>query len=173
MANNHVDVLKKLMPLSLGDDFNADLELKGQQLDNARDRALTLVDEFFPDTATLESIPLWERMLGLTPSATDTLQNRRDAATAQARAQGGSSKPYFISVLTAFIPNAFASVDITEYAPLKAGIMKAGDKVFGEDVVFAWDVEMLGWTGNIQQSVIENLINKLKPAHTIASFTYS
>ena len=100
-------------------------------------------------------------------------------------ALGGLSIPYFIGLAKA----AGYTVTITEPQPFRAGVNRAGDRLAREDIMFVWHVNVQsgGRTayhfragssaageplGSYADSVIEYIINDLKPAHTAVHFNY-
>lgn len=169
MANNHEDALKKIIPFSLGGFWDDDLEIEGEHLDTVRDVATTLLVEFFGDSVTLETISEWERVYDIVPESTDTLQDRQNILVARISDQGGQSRQYYIDLMTGFGETA----SITEAVAFRAGFSVAGDPVYDLGQNFVWTLTFTGWTGNTRQAVVEDLINKLKPAHTQALFVYS
>ncbi len=180
----HKDVLKLLFPIPLEGNFDEDSEIEGSHLDAAQARADDLLQEIFPDQ-TYEQLCCWERVCGLVPGADDTLQMRRNAVIGKLRELGGLSKAYFIQ-LAASIGYA---ITIEELHPFMAGISYVGDTLYVEESIFVWRVnvadqalyyfragessagESLLWWPD--QSVLENLLNELKPAHTFVYFTYA
>jgi uncharacterized protein YmfQ (DUF2313 family) len=148
-------------------------------------RLNTLIAEIFPCT-TSELLPEWEDTLGLPDPCTGplpTLQQRSAAVCSKFTARGGQSKAYFIAVAAAL---SF-QITITEFAPFRAGVNRAGDRVYGVDWAHTWRVnaplfttwffragtstasERLREWGN---RLLECVIRALAPAHTIVQFAY-
>lgn len=175
---SHKDLLQQLFPLDLGGVFEQDIELKGKHLDDALDRAVRLLAQIFPDTAD-ELIPGWERVYGITPDVGDALQLRRNRVTAKRRETGRLDKQYYIGIA------ATLGIEITieELAPGQEGYGPAG--------IFVWRVNVLNqeseifyfragesvagdylmwWAGEID---IEELFERLKPAHTLVLYAYT
>jgi uncharacterized protein YmfQ (DUF2313 family) len=129
------------------------------------------VDEWDPRTA-LETLPEWERVVGITdPSAVTS--ERQAAIAAKLVARGGQTAAYF-EELAAFLgfvatvevtaPHTWrmnvdlsqspgAALNVTE---ARAGVARAGDRVVNRDV-----------------AELESVINRAKPAHTVALFAYT
>lgn len=150
------------------------------------DRAANLVVDAFPGTST-ELLPEWEASVGLPdPCAgiAPTVAQRRAQVVARLVAQGGQSVAYFISVAAAL---GFP-ITITQFAPFRAGISRAGDPCCDEGWAYVWQVnaptitvkyfsagkssagEPLATWGN---TVLQCELERLSPAHTTLMFSYS
>jgi uncharacterized protein YmfQ (DUF2313 family) len=137
-------------------------------------RAADLLNEWDPRTAD-ETLEDWERVLGITPGASDTEAARRLAITAKVIARGGSTPFYFVQLasalgfavglatftssphiwkLTINLANSTSPFGLRTQV-FRAGASRAGDRLR------SWTIPEL-----------ENLINRLKPAHTRARFIY-
>lgn len=148
-------------------------------------RVQDLLREAYPLTA-FELLADWERTAGLPDgcvSASSTVGERRDAVLEKLARRGGQSRQFFIDLAARL---GFA-VTITEYRPPRVGVMRSGDRLYGETWRFAWLVtgpaetyryfraggsvsgERLRSWGN---DVLECVINRLKPAHTVVRFAY-
>lgn len=148
-------------------------------------RAEALVREWDPRTA-LETLPDWERVLGLpNPCVTEaqTVEARRAAVTAKLTKLGGQSRQFFIELAAAL---GYA-ITITEFRPFRAEQSAAGDSLTNGDWVHAWQVnapetttdsflagrsvagEPLRSWGNEE---LECVITARKPAHTHVLFAY-
>ncbi len=180
----HKDALKLLFPIPLEGTFEMDIEVEGKHLDSAQARAEVLLKETFP-AQSYELLCCWERVCGLIPGVEDTLQARRDTVIRKLRERGGLSKQYFINLaVTMGYP-----ITIEELHPFMAGSGKAGDTLYVKESIFIWRVRVAGkafyyfragqsaagerllwWPA---QTVLENLFNELKPAHTYIIFDYS
>jgi uncharacterized protein YmfQ (DUF2313 family) len=147
-------------------------------------RAAGLLQELDPRTAQ-ESIPEWERMLGL-PSPCmagieQTVEQRRGAILAQLRARGGQSRAYFIDLAAA----AGYQITITEFRPCRSN-MRSNARTLGSDWRFAWQVNAPAATvwrfrSNSRSGeplaawgdeLLECLIRRHAPAETIVLFAY-
>jgi len=149
-------------------------------------RDCDLLAESYPGTAS-ETLSDWERVTGLPdpclPFPPNSLQARRRAVLFKLAARGGASKAYFIwlASLLGF------PITITEFHPFRTGQNRAGDRLYGQDWAHAWRVnapevnvfyfrtgqstasERLREWGN---AVLECVLNRYKPAHTILMFGY-
>lgn len=148
-------------------------------------RALELLTDAFPPTA-LELLPEWERSLGLPDpcsGAATTIQGRRAQVVARLIAVGGQSVPYFI----AYAATLGFTVTVEEFAPARAGVLRAGDALLGEAWAHTWRIhapaetvtyfraglsaagEPLAAWGN---AVLGCVLQRVKPAHTILQIAY-
>lgn len=148
-------------------------------------RAVALLADAFPPQA-YELLPEWERTLGLPDPCSGlaaTLQQRQAQVKARLTATGGQSAAYFIAVAASL---GF-TITIENFAPARAGLMRAGDPVYGDDWAHAWRVhapeatvtyfaagastagEPLAAWGN---AVLECALARIRPAHTTLTFAY-
>lgn len=149
-------------------------------------RANQLLVDAMP-TTTVELLPEWEATLGLPdPCAgiAPTLQARRAQVVARFAGSGGQS----IGYMKAFALNLGYTITITQFIPARAGILRAGMPLCGNDFAHAWRVsaplntsvefragvsaagEPLTSIGN---TVLECELKEISPAHTSVFFTYS
>lgn len=175
--------LNHLFPIDLGGVHQADLEHDARMLGVAQARAEVLLSEMFANQ-TFELLTDWERVLGLAPGIDDPLQSRRDSVVRKIRERGGMSRPYFIALAASI----GYSVEIIEPVPSMADWFCVDDELFIPDVIYQWGVvitgiplyqfrvgescagELLLWWDS--QTMFENLLIALKPAHTFVYFIY-
>ena len=145
----------------------------------------TLIAEIFP-CSTLDLLPEWEETLGLPSQCTGNLgnlQQRQQAVCVKFTARGGQSKAYFISLAETL----GYQITITEFAPFRAGINRAGDPVYGEGWAHVWQIiaqapviyfragqstpgeRLRTWGSRLFECTME----EIKPAHTILLFGYT
>jgi len=129
----------------------------------------------------------FERVLGPDPCGRDqgeqTLDRRQRRAHQRWTATGGQSIPYFVEIAR----NLGAQIEVQEFWPSFAGGMVAGDSLTPEGEQFVWLVKMKlinpDWfiTGRneawdslftFENSDIECVLQRLKPAHTTLIFAY-
>lgn len=147
-------------------------------------RANILIDETDPRSTT-ELLLEWERAFGLpekciTPP--DTTTERQAALHEKVTRIGGQSPQYFIDLALRL---GFV-VTITEHGPRRHG--DPYNSVYGdEEWVFVWDINAANTTivgrrhGDLYgepyqdwgNEVLECVIARLKPAHTLVRFIYS
>lgn len=126
-------------------------------------QTLQMISESDPRTATT-SLPEWEAMLGLPGSGTNA--ERRSAITAAWVARGGQTPAYFIGLAA----RGGWTITITEHVgeELRCGVAECGDELASEAGSYAWEV-----TGPVAaQAILEPIITRQKPAHTIVVFTW-
>jgi len=171
------------------DDDAATLTLQlnawAQEFARVQARADVLIEEADP-RVTYELLTDYERIFGL-PTACmygieQTVQQRHDALVSQMISIGGQSRAYFIALALA----AGFSITITEFNPFNVG-MTVADSIYGPDWYFAWQVNAptttVAWfriSGGVNEALaawgnqlLECLINRYKPAHTVAIFSYT
>lgn len=197
----HRDVLRQLMPLPLDGVHETDTEIEGKHLDGAEGSAVELLREAFAD-ATHKLLTGFERVCGLVPGPSDTLQQRRLRVIQKLRETGGLSIPYFANVAKGLGYDVF----IHELSPFMTGWGRVGDPMTTPDGIWVWqvfDLKSLFRTGmsacgdrlsvgpstpNIyfradasaagerllyfRDPVLESVFNELKPAHTLALYVY-
>lgn len=147
-------------------------------------RALNLIEEADPRT-TSELLADWERIAGLPDTCVTTSQTtaqRRAALVARLTTVGGQSAAYFIALALSL---GF-SITITEFQQHTVED-DVNHPLYGQPWNFAWQVnaaldtvgyltvddtvdDPLAWWGN---DALECMINRLKPAHTLALFAYA
>lgn len=180
---NHADTLKLLFPVEITGDFAADIALEGAHLNNAQASADMLLLEIFPDAA-YKTLADWERVCGLIPAVTDTIEMRRDAVIQKLCAKGGLSRKYFIDLAASL----GWTITITELNSFMASWHRCGDKLYVVSARWSWQVnvfsavaymfragiscagERLGYWKPTAQ--LETLFNELKPAHTFVIYKY-
>lgn len=146
-------------------------------------RLLALLDERSPMLA-FEMLAEWEADFGLPDTCglevTDTAA-RRAAVVARVTALGGQTVAYYLQVLAAYGVTA----TITEFIPHSVD-EDVSAALFGEDWIFAFQVNLPAGAAReftVSDGVddplavwgsppVECLIQNIKPAHTIALFTY-
>lgn len=127
----------------------------------------------------------WERVLDLTPAEGASYLQRQQRVLAKLAETGGLSIPYFIRL--AF--NLGYTITIDEPQPFRAGVSRAGDRLWIPDIIWVWVVN----THNTESTtyrfragtsqagerltsfgdpIIEEVFQDLKPAHTFCYFTY-
>lgn len=175
--------LRLLLPFELGGDHAADLQVDARHLDTAQASGESLLIEMFPDQAA-RLLADWERVLGLKPGAEDPLQLRRDQVIRKIRERGGLSRAYFIGLAQSL----GYQIEIVEPVPFMAGWGRAGDELFGQSICYQWAVRILNQpvyhfragvsaagerlTWWAAQTMLEEVIQELKPAHTFVYFLY-
>lgn len=147
-------------------------------------RVQDMLTEAYPLT-TSELLTDWERALGLPEECEglgDTVQKRRQAVHQKLSSLGGQSPQFYIDLAASI---GF-EITITEFDPFCAGD-PCGDPLYGDDWAHTFQVnaaeetilyfnagegsagEPLASWGN---SLLECVINRYKPAHSVVIFAY-
>ncbi len=189
-ATDYLRSLQALLPQGLAwtreDDANLTLLLLAFADEFARvdARAMALVDEADPRT-TFELLADWERVAGLPDSCVVVEQNiaqRRAALVARLTTVGGQTAAYLVALAAA---NGY-TITISEYDFLFDVTDLVDALVYGYPWQFAFKVQSallgvfeLSVSDGVSDALatwsntgIECIINRYKPAHTLAVFTY-
>jgi uncharacterized protein YmfQ (DUF2313 family) len=151
-------------------------------------RAHQLAVDWLPSQA-VELLPDWERALALPdncfPDQVQTLEQRQLAAVEKFTRIGLQTPAYFISLAESL----GYTIEIEEYFPFSSGSGSAGSSVVDEAWAYTWMIRIFGeeiviadfqvgkstvgeglrtW-GN---SLIECVVNRQKPAHTVVIYSY-
>ncbi len=145
-----------------------------------------MMDEIDPRTANA-LLSDFERVLGPDPCGRDlgnqTLDQRQRRAHQRWIAKGGASIPYFVQMAASL----GYTIEIEDFWPSKAGVLRAGQPLIAEGEQFTWRVKLQlisQWLfrvgvnqagqplGGYQISDIECELRRLKPAHTQLTFSY-
>jgi uncharacterized protein YmfQ (DUF2313 family) len=155
-------------------------------------RAYVLLDESIPLTA-LELLPDWERVAGLPDACipiSDVVRERQLAVARKIAGIGGQSRAFFIELAA----RVGLAAEIDEFHPFTC-ISYCEDELFNDDWRHVFRVRIVGATEGADAFVenvsyftaisrcnerlvawgndnLECLINRAKPAHTIALFAY-
>ncbi len=147
--------------------------------------AQALLDDSFPATAQF-LLPEWEASLGLPdPCAGDdqTVAQRQAHVVARLTERDGPSIPS----LTAFALALGYVITIQEFAPARAGLLRAGQPLYGRAWAHTWRVIAAGVTVRHFQAgqsrageplltygntVLLCELQRLAPAHTVLQFTF-
>lgn len=183
----HAELLALLLPpvsyAPTGAALQAELLAEGKALDislASADWVQGAITPFFAE----QLLPDWERVCGITPSADAAYQQRLQAVLAKLAETGGLSIPYF----TRLASSLGYTITIVELEPFRAGINRAGDPLWVEDIQWVWQVVVASQSRSylfragqsvagerltsFGDPVIESVISDLKPAHTFVYFAY-
>lgn len=185
-------LLKRLLPRGKawlaepGSDLEKLLEGTAVELERVDDRAsIDLLNEADPST-TNELITDWERVTGIPDGCIvqeTTLPKRREQVLSKLSARGGQSPQFFIDLAE----QLGFTITISEFREFKAGESKAGDPLTNGDWVHTWRVNSAESTVTYFRAginaagdpiavwgndVLECVMKKKKPAHTIVQFSY-
>jgi uncharacterized protein YmfQ (DUF2313 family) len=168
------------MPIDLGSSGDADQAVEGASLDRVEVSANILLTEMFPEGAYLLLID-WERVLGLTPLAGDTIAIRQNRCLAKLRSIGRLDLQYFIDLAA----QMGVTVVIEEMTPFMAGWSYAGHEIMPPEGFFVWRVWITASEGQYFRAgasaageslgvsiidAVKELFQELKPVHTLCYF---
>lgn len=151
-------------------------------------RAGDLTTDWLPNQA-IELLPDWERCLALPdncyPDQSQNIGQRQAAAVEKFTRIGLQTPAYFVSLAA----KLGYTIIVEEFFPFAAGAGSAGGSVTDEAWAYTWLVRVQGQQLEITSftigqsavgealrtwgnSLIECVINRQKPAHTVAIFSY-
>lgn len=172
-------------PRDPGAVLTALLDALAQEFGRVDMRADNLLDELDPRT-TNELLLDFERVYGLPGPCITTAQTtteRRAALVAQITEIGNLSRQYFIDLAA----RLGYTITITEFQQFRVGQSAVGDALYGDDWIYAWQVNAALDTINefqVNQNAVgdplrswgneslECAITARKPAHTTLIFSY-
>lgn len=137
-----------------------------------------LVDEADVRTAD-ELLDAWERNLGLPdPCVPPALQpstyaERREAAHARLIATGGQTPAYLEELVLALGIGPPVNILEGQYLPFRCGIGRCGDRLNAHGSQFIFTVQGPAATSVDRRAWAVCLIDRVKPAHTIALYDWS
>jgi uncharacterized protein YmfQ (DUF2313 family) len=165
--------------------LSAAIEAEANALTQTDAQAEAVYSTIFADSGM--GLADWERVLALPDpcliGVPQSVRQRIQAVISKLRARGGQSKPFFI----ALAKSLGYDVTITTFRPARAGIARAGDRLYGGDWNFTWRVNapvvtvtyaeagltaagdpLASW-GN---KALECRLSQMKPAESILLFGY-
>lgn len=189
-ADGYLSQLQALLPRGMAwprdaaATLTALLRAWADELARVDGRASSLLNESDPRT-TFEMLEDWERLLGLPDAClgpTATIQERRAAVVGRLTALGGQNAAYYIAVAVA-LGYTITVDEFIVHTPTDDALFG----LYGDDWAHVWrinsaldtirdlnvedDVEMpLAVWGNV---LLECVMRRLKPAHTVVLFGYS
>lgn len=188
----HLDLLKRLLPPTSidpnGPALVAELAAEGKALDAALYRGDQVLAEADPRT-TAELLADWERVVGLpdpcvaAAGVKQSTTQRRAAVVARLTMQGGQAPAYYVALAA----RLGYTVTVTEYRPFRAGISRAGDALTNGPWAHAWRINAPATTvtpfragqgsagdplNSWGNTVLECVLTRFKPAHTVLLFAY-
>lgn len=167
------DLLRALLPPTAydpqGETVGAVITGEANALQAAIDSAQAISDAMDPQVADNAALAEWERTLAITPRPDASLAMRAQAVLAKLAALGGLSIPYF----TRLAAGMGYGVAITEPRAFRCGISHCGERLYGEDVVFVWQVTITSRPAGADattDAALQAVFDDLKPAHTLCQF---
>lgn len=183
------DQLRMLLPPVSYDGMapvlSAAIEAEANALTQADTQAEAVYSAIFADSGM--GLADWERVLALPDpcliGVPQSVRQRIQAVVSKLQARGGQSRPFFI----ALAKSLGYDITITTFRPARAGIARAGDRLYGGDWDFTWRVnapdvtviyavagltaagDPLATWGN---KALECRLSQMKPAESILLFGY-
>jgi uncharacterized protein YmfQ (DUF2313 family) len=144
------------------------------ELARIEQRGLDLIEESDPRTAT-ETLPDWERVLGLPDSCVVTIPGtaaaRRLAITQKLVRQGGQHSGFYVA-LAAACGYTVAVVEGFGSSIFRAG-SRCGARVYGTAWAHVWQIDIDPPSGAaLTHAELECIITRASPAHTVVLFNY-
>lgn len=197
VKNRYASLLKKLLPDGWAwaakniksSNLAKLLTSMAEEYSRIEDRAVALLKESNPAT-TFELLPDWERVFGLpdqcAPDEVLTLQQRRQRILQLLTTRGGQNKSFY-KTLAAQFGYDVGVIEVSDQPPFRAGQGRAGDKLTNGGWRYAFVIEApadsiiqfragRSTAGErlllVQNSTLQCLIEKYKPAHAVAIFTF-
>ena len=182
-VDGYVDALLQLLPdglfwrrLNDGTRLYHVIEGLAEGFVRLHNKGLDLIEEMDPRTST-DMLENWEELLGLPdPCLAEAdwpvgVAERRAAAHAAYIATGGQSATYFEDIAEALLGT---NVNINElfWLPFRVNVGRMGDRINMGGSQFIWEIEAAAATPANKQAQLECIINRLKPSHTLAIFSY-
>lgn len=190
-AADYRNALLSLLPTgpiwnrSLSGGYSRLFAILGSVYERNNARAASLIEDLFPGT-TEQFLPEWEATLGLPDSCVtgrQTQAERRVGIITALTDEGGSSIAYYRRLAA----RSGISISVRQFAPARAGVLKAGQPCCGQDWAYVWEVTLpktltlpfraswnaageplRSWGGGY----LECMLSKRSPAHTILIFRY-
>lgn len=164
--------------------LKASLRAEARMFDNVESSAALAEGGVTPFLAQ-NLLAEWERVLALIPPTGATYQQRQQRVLAKLSEVGGLSIPYFTRIAS----NLGYTITIEEPQPFRAGVNRAGDRLWIPDIIWVWMVRIqnsgtmvfrfragsssAGYRlTSFGDPVIEEVFQELKPAHTFCYFAY-
>lgn len=198
LSKKYLSLLKKLMPdgwawdakNQKGSNLLKLLSSMSEEYSRVDERAQALLKESNP-ASTFEMLPDWERVLGLpdecAPDEALNLQQRRQRILQLLTTRGGQNKSFYQTLAANFGFNV-GVIEVSDQPPFRAGQARAGDKLTNGSWRYAFIITApadsivkfragISSAGDrlllVQNSTLQCLIEKYKPAHAVAIFSFS
>lgn len=197
LVSRYARLLKNLMPTGWfwesknrkGSNLSKLLNSMAEEYARIEERAYDLIKESNPST-TFELLPDWERVFGLpdecAPDETLTLQQRRQRILQLLTTRGGQNKAFYQTLASQFGFDVDV-IEVSDQPPFRAGYGRAGDRLTNGLWRYAFIIQApadsivrfragISTAGErlllVQNSTLQCLIEKYKPAHAVAIFTF-
>lgn len=194
----YLNLLRKLMPdgtlwaakYDRASNMSKLLESLSYEAYRVEERGLDLIREANP-ASTIEMLGDWERVLGLPDECSKnnqvlSIQERRARVLQVLTTRGGQNVDFYKTLASNFGFD-ISVIEVKDQPPFRAGIARAGDRLTNGDWRYAFIIQAptdsvvrfrAGQSSagdpllKVSNSVLECLMQKHKPAHTIVIFTF-
>lgn len=143
----------------------------GEEYSRVEERAEDLITEAHPRTS-IELLTEWETEFGIPEEGQSlgaTTEERQNEIYAKLIAVGQQDKGYFEDIAAAL----GYTVSVTENSPSWAGVVKAGEELGGDYVLFYWLIDISVLEGmKVNITTLINYITERKPGHTTVLFRF-
>lgn len=197
LGKKYLSLLKKLMPdgwawdekNNKSSNLSKLLSSISNEYSRVDERAQELLKESNPAT-TFEMLPDWERVMGLpdecSPDEVLSNQQRRQRILQLLTTRGGQNKAFY-QTLAANFGFDVGVIEVTDQPPFRAGQGRAGDRLTNGTWRYAFIIQApsdsvirfragQSSAGDrlllVQNTTLQCLIEKYKPAHAVAIFTF-
>lgn len=159
-----------------GSNLEALLLVIGDELARLHNRVVDALDEADPRTVTAETIDAWERAYGLPdpcdPSPPTSLSQRVAAVSARVAQSGGQSADYYIRVAAAM--GITVTIDERPYGVTARSETATSETPANQvEVMFYWEITGPAATSTDERNRLECVIARIKPAHTVAVWSWT
>lgn len=197
LVNRYAKLIRDLFPTGWvweaknkkGSNLSKLIYSMAEEYSRIEERGQALLKESNPAT-TFELISDWERVFGLpdecAPDEVLTLQQRRQRILQLLTTRGGQNKAFYQTLAAQFGFDVDV-IEVSDQPPFRAGQGRAGDRLTNGTWRYAFIISApaesivrfragISTAGErlllVQNSTLQCLIEKYKPAHAIAIFTY-
>lgn len=197
LGRKYQKLLRKLLPSGWAwqakDESESEMSklLSGlsEEFGNVEKRSQDLLKEIMPNT-TIEMIDDWERLLGLpdecSPDGELTLQERRDRVLQVLTTRGGQNEEFYRTLASNFGFDIDV-ISVSDQPPFRVGSGRVGDRLTNGSWRYAFIVQApsdsvvrfrVGQSRvgepllKVTNDTLECLMQKYKPAHSIAIFSF-
>ncbi|WP_185731209.1 MULTISPECIES: putative phage tail protein [unclassified Burkholderia] len=169
----HAELLALLLPPVSYDatqpNISASLAAEGKVLDDAQASGIASLDAMTPE-GDVAMLPDWERVLSLPEPALGPDQSddvRLAMVLERLRETGEIDRDYFLFVAL----RLGFSASLTEFHPYRIGT-PIGQPLYGDDWMFVWRLTAPAQTPDLPNALLESVLQRIKPAHTVLHFVY-
>ncbi|MDS0794708.1 DUF2313 domain-containing protein [Burkholderia pseudomultivorans] len=169
----HAELLALLLPPVSYDatqpNVSTSLAAEGKVLDDAQASGVAGLGAMTPE-GDISMLPDWERVLSLPEPALGPDQSedvRLAMVLERLRETGELDRDYFLFVAL----RLGFSASLNEFHPYRVGT-PIGQPLYGDDWMFVWLLTAREQTPGLPNALLESVLQRIKPAHTVLHFVY-